>query len=280
MKYHRILAAIKGSPWFCTPAAWESVHDLVTRAIEGRLPKVEADDDCGGLVALFTSQRPPMEIDGNGVATITAHGILGHKLSAIEKSCGAVGYDDIAADFRAAQDQGARGIFFDHDSPGGTVMGCRECAEIIAASTTPVVSFTDSTIASADYYLAAGSTEIIATASSITGSVGCLLPWVDSSKMFELLGLKWEPIVSGDLKGAGAGPSLTEAQRAHFSEMVMDMAGQFFAHVSTHRGGIISDEVFRAGSYGGERALALGLIDGIGDREYAYSRLLDLMGEG
>jgi ClpP class serine protease len=269
MRFQRIHEAVCFQPWFINPAGYSSVRSILESALTG-----ERQAQAGMLDELF-AQRPEMTTDDNGIATIYAQGVLGHHLSNLERMCGATDYSQITEDFQLAQ-QGAKGILLIADSPGGMVAGCDECAKVIAGSTIPVVTFTDGQAASAMYYLASGSRWITATRSSVSGSIGTILPWIDKSKMWELAGVKWEPITptGADLKGTGSGPSLTPSMREYLQEMVDEMAGQFREHVLSNRGP--DDEVWRAGSYRGDRALAFGLIDQVGSREDAYDKLIGL----
>jgi ClpP class serine protease len=94
--------------------------------------------------------------------------------------------------------------------------------------------------------------------------------------MYEEEGLKWEPITSGPLKGAGMGPSLTPAQRASLQQLVDDSFAQFRDNVLRNRR--VSDEFMTGAAYLAPRAKAANLIDGIGNQELAYTELLAMIG--
>jgi len=147
-------------------------------------------------------------------------------------------------------------------------MGCHEAAQAISRlrdeTSIFTVAFTDGLMCSAAYYLAAGCTAIVATESAMVGNIGVILPWVDSSGAWEMMGLEFDPIVSegSDLKSTMHGPSLTEDQREFLQDNVNRMGGMFRSHVSANRQ--VHDEVFRAGWYGGSDAVLLGLADVVG----------------
>jgi len=263
MRFQRIHEAVNHQPWFISSAGYSSVRAL----LENAMAKTGAD--IGEDFADFIRQRPDMAFDQmTGTATIYVLGVLGPHLSNIEKSCGNTSYGDIVAEIEQAKEAGAARINFLFDSPGGACMGCHEAAQAISRlrdeTSIFTVAFTDGLMCSAAYYLAAGCTAIVATESAMVGNIGVILPWVDSSGAWEMMGLEFDPIVSegSDLKSTMHGPSLTEDQREFLQDNVNRMGGMFRSHVSANRQ--VHDEVFRAGWYGGSDAVLLGLADVVG----------------
>lgn len=88
-------------------------------------------------------------------------------------------------------------------------------------------------------------------------------------------GLKWDPIVSGPLKGAMSGPSLTDAQRESLQQLVDDGAALFKGNVLRNRR--ITDEYLQGQALLGPRALTANLVDGLFTESEAYSFLLKLV---
>jgi ClpP class serine protease len=120
----------------------------------------------------------------------------------------------------------------------------------------------------------------MASRSSDVGSIGAILPWVDTTKVWEVGGLKYDPFVNAgaDLKGAGAGPSLTDTQKKHLQEAVDHVGKSFQQFISSNRK--VDPEVFRAGTYFGDQAVEVGLIDGVGSYDDAYQTLLTRVKNG
>jgi ClpP class serine protease len=100
------------------------------------------------------------------------------------------------------------------------------------------------------------------------------MPIIDSSRLWDALGLEWTPIIgeSEDLKGAGMGPSLTDAQREYFQAQVNRRSTAFRDFVSNYRA--LDFGKLRGGTYFGDEALALNLIDAIGSYDQCYEWLL------
>lgn len=271
MRFQHVHEAVHFRPWFISAAGYASVAALLEKAESGSLPGISADGEGEGF--LFRA-RPKMTIDGNRIATIHVVGVLGSRLTGIEKTCGNTDYGDIRKEIDEARGMGARGIFLKIDSPGGMVTGCHECAVAIATAGVPVVVFTESQALSAAYYLAAGADSIVASHSADVGYIGVIRPWIDKDKLWDTAGLKYHPIVNegATLKGIGSGPSLTEEQRNFLQEEANQKGAQFRKHVEDHR--VIDDVAWQAGWYSNDRALELGFIDFVADEQAAYGVLL------
>lgn len=264
MRFQRILEQVYCRPWFITAEG----HDAVRQLVAMKVARAEWD------FSDFVQQRQPLQIDANGIAHIHILGVLGQGLLPIEKSCGATDYDDVAGEVAQATQAGARGFFFRVDSGGGMCEGCIECARVISAIDKPKVAHTRTLIGSAAYALAVGCDQIYCTPSAMVGSIGTILPWVDSSGRWAAMGLEFRPITSegADLKSTGHGPSLTPEQEAYLQELANDYGAQFTGHVRANREP--AEEVFRAGCYVGPRALQYGLVDGLASEAQALQTLI------
>lgn len=263
----RILSEVYGRPWLITPQGHHAIQRLVEQHSNGE-PVAFLDD--------FMPERRENYTDRDGIAHVHMDGVLGRRLSAIEKSCGACDYDDLAQAITDASS--ARGLLLHIDSPGGMVSGNREVADAFAAYDKPKVVHAEGLAASAAYLIAAAGDMIVASPSASIGSIGVIIPWVDSEGLWESAGIAYNPIIAtgADLKGAGFGPTLSDEQREHMQDEVDQIAADFRAHVLAYRD--VDDEVFRAGTYFGETAIDLGLIDAIGSAEDARQLLLAVLG--
>ena len=261
MRLQRIASAVYSTPLFITAQGHETI-DAVLRPhlTRGELPKLAAGQD------FFGGELPKMEIQ-KGVAVIPINGPLLQHAGMMDKMCGACSYDDIKADIRSAVSQGVRGIVLNINSPGGEMTGCCEAAEFISevSDTTPIYAFTDSTMASAAYHLAAGCTGIFTTGSASVGSIGCIIGFMDTSKAMAAQGVKPVYITSGKYKGAGAqGTSLTEDQYAYLEGMVLEAADGFKTFVTNHRPSV-DDETMQGQVFFGRVAADNGLCDAVVD---------------
>lgn len=276
MRFAQLHEQLFHRPWFITPSAHATLRELFQRHA-GALVSPRAEDlDLTALV----NARQPLVIDAeSGIATIHILGPLGKNLSQIEQACGATGFEQIRSDYAVAQAGGARGILLKFDSPGGTVQGTPELAELIASKPLPTVAYTEDIMASAAYYLAAGADAIVATTSAEVGSIGVYIPWMDYSAQLAAEGLRPEPIVNaaGDLKALGFTGTLTPEQRAYLQERVEADFAAFKAHILAHRQ--VPDHAMRGQTLSGAAAVQANLIDLQGDETAARTLLKMLIGK-
>jgi signal peptide peptidase SppA len=277
MRLPRLHQKIYCEPWFITPAGYRAVRSVFeTKLLRAKCKENGEDDD----YSMFVNTREPMEIDANGIATISIVGTLGKGLSKIEKCCGATDYEDIEDDIEAAVSANVRGIFFDIDSPGGQCTGNGEVADMIQGlrGRIPMVAYTDDMMCSAAYNIGVSCDYVFASQSATVGSIGTIVPFVDESGMWEMEGLKFDPVTNeaGDLKATMMGPTIgSEAQRAYLKQYVEDAFALFKGNVLRNR--VVADDAMRGQAFMAPRALEANLIDGILTEESAYNKLVTLI---
>lgn len=261
-------------PWYIKPDFFGSL-----KAAAEELPQKikQQEDDFAEFLSFFFNQRPPVAIDSNGIAVVSISGVLGNNLAPIEKLLGFTDYVDIQNELEEITEQAAKAVLFDIDSPGGECQGAPETAAAIAALTIPKASYSGGLDCSAAYYLSSSCDRKFVSPSAITGSIGTMLPWIDQSSFWDALGLSWEPITGqGEtLKSAGAGPSLTDAQREFFQGQVNDLSAAFRNHVSQFRE--IDYSQLKGAALFGDKAIDLNLVDDQGSYDDAYQWLYRLV---
>ena len=269
MKFQRVIEQVFFRPWLITPGGYAAVRKLV----EARLVRANGDE-YESMMGMM-SKREPMEIDGQGIAHICIEGTMAKGISPLEACCGAWDYEWVSEDLEDAIEANVRGVFLEINSPGGNCTGCSEVVDLIQSLKVPIVAYSDDTACSAAYNIAVSCDKIYGSIGSTWGSIGTIIPWLDQSAAYEAEGLKWDPITSGPLKGAGMGPSLTPAQRASLQQLVDDSFAQFRDNVLRNR--MVADEYMTGAAYLAPRARAANLIDGIGTEEVAYNALLAML---
>lgn len=236
-----------------------------------RLEKVDALGIEG--IEDFFVQREPARMTEDLIGRVDVRGVLLNNPARVEKVTGNTAYQDIVSDFETLKEAGARGVVMVCDSPGGTVEGVPETAEMVASYDLPVVAVTEGLMCSACYYLAAGADVIVATESSTTGSIGAILRWKDDSAFWEKMGVTFGAITNegADLKGFSFA-EMTAEQEQFVRDGMEECAALFHSHVDRHRAEIDA-EVWRAGYYGGSRSRELGLVDYVGGETLAFEIL-------
>jgi len=259
------------SPWLISPAAHQQMCDMIDIALANM---VSGQEPQANIEALSNADTQLQVVDG--VAIIPISGPLMKSVHPILRMFGINGIDDIEADLvKALQDDSVQGIMLDVDSPGGSVTGIPELAKKIAAAATvkPVVAFTDTMMASAAYWLSAGASAIVASESANVGSIGVYMAFLDTSRAYEMAGVKTELIKAGKFKAAGIdGMSLTDEQRERMQAGVDQIANWFNGFVAQHRTAM--PESAREGqTFFGIDAVAIDMVDRVGNADDAMAEL-------
>ena len=179
-------------------------------------------------------------------------------------------YADIRASVkRALADSQARTIDLLVDSPGGSVLGLPETADVMHAANRvkPVRAFVTGIAASAAYWLASQASTITLTPSGEVGSVGVLDLHADISKALENAGVKVTAVVAGERKVERAPfVPLSEDTKAHMQAEVNRWYCDFLSAIRRGRGTRVApNSVFGNGRMLGSRdALTAGMVDFIG----------------
>lgn len=166
------------------------------------------------------------------------------------------------------------------NSPGGRVdLVAETAAEVRAAATRKkVVAIASTMAASAAYWIGSQAEELIVSPSADVGSIGVFLVHEDWSGFDEQMGIKTTLISAGKYKTAGnMFEPLSEESRRVLQEGVDEVYAQFVADVAVGRK--TTEEAVRNGygegaCIGAQRAVELGLADGIASFEETASRLV------
>ena len=179
-------------------------------------------------------------------------------------------YADIRASVRhSAADRSIPTIDVFIDSPGGSVIGLIETADVINAANRvkPVRAFVTGIAASAAYWLASQASTITLTPSGEVGSVGVLDLHADISKALESAGVKLTAVTAGEHKAERAPfTPLSDSAKEHMQAGVNAWYRDFLCAIRRGRGARVSS----TSNYGGGRmlssreALAAGMVDFIG----------------
>ena len=218
------------------------------------------------MLAQLFGEVPKAYIAEDGTGVIPIAGVIGKGLSPLEKMTGAVDVSDISEtiDDYAMNPQVTR-IAFQVSSPGGTVTGVEELANKVRNIAKPTMSYSDTEMASAAYWIAAAADKVVASPSSTIGSVGVYMVVADYSEAAKAEGIKMIVIKAGQHKAIGVpGAEVTEDQQDHLQEGVDEIWGDFKAAVLKTRKMVkasdLEGQVF-SGKQAAQRNLVTGLAD-------------------
>src|SRR6202011_620984 len=175
-------------------------------------------------------------------------------------------------------DSSIKAIILHVNSPGGGVAASeeiyREVKRIREEKKKKIVVSIETVGASGAYYIASASNKIYADQGSIVGSIGVIAQWVNYGELLKWAKLKNIVFKTGEFKDTG-NPTrdLTPAEQQYLQSLIDNMFGQFVKAVADGRGLKFEDvrSVADGKVWTGEEALAMKLIDQVGDFEAAVA---------
>ena len=172
----------------------------------------------------------------------------------------------------AADDDDVRAVVVRINSPGGTVTA----SDIIynglmrfkAEHHMPVLVQMMDVAASGGYYSALAGDEIIATPTTITGSIGVIFTNISVAGLMDKLGVRDQTVASGAMKDIGSPlRTMTPAERAVLEALIGDLQGRFVGLVRERRPNLtpeMSTTMTDGRVFSADQALQGGLVDAIG----------------
>jgi protease-4 len=222
-------------------------------------------------VLVFAPRRggtPPLALGGR-VGVVDLEGII---LSADR-------FRDVLKRFHDASS--IKAVVVRINSPGGGVAASQELFSELRRfrreTGKPVVVSMESVAASGGYYAAVAADHIVANPGTITGSIGVIMQWMNYGDLLDWAKVRTVTLKSGALKDAG-NPTrpLTDEERKYFEDLIVKLRAQFQSAVAEGRKGRLKLDALERMADGrvvtGEEALALGLVDEIGDFRDAVDR--------
>ena len=214
------------------------------------------------------------------IALIPLRGLIS---SSLDGNVGPSMVDDlrIALD-QAREDDNVRAVVLEIDSPGGEVTASDIIYNAVVRTDAkkPVVVYMGSVAASGGYYVACGARHLMASDTTITGSIGVIIQTLNYQELFNKVGLASVVFKSGKFKDMlnGARP-ITEEERAYVQSFVMGTYDKFLGIVASERN-LPADQLRNTVADGrilsGRDAQQNGLVDDLGHIEDAFAKAKDL----
>lgn len=186
-----------------------------------------------------------------------------------------IGSDDVVSQIREAESRSdIKAVVFEVNSPGGSVVASKEIYEAVRDMKKPRVAYFREVAASGAYYISAGADYIVTEPDALTGNIGVIATFEDMSGLFEKLGVNYTIFKSGELKDMGSPTRpATEKEKEIMMGIINEIFDEFKKVVMEGRGRRLNMEKFEEVLDGriltGRQALAVGLVDELGNREEA-----------
>lgn len=173
----------------------------------------------------------------------------------------------------AAEDDSVKALLLNINSGGGSATAAeeigRELKRFKETTNKPIVATMSDMGASAAYWIAACSSDkIYANSTTLTGSIGVYMPYMNTQELFKKIGIKTDKIKSGPYKDILSNDRpMTEAEKILLQNMVNEIYNEFITVVVTGRK---MDEAHVRNLadgriYTGSQAKNLGLVDELGN---------------
>lgn len=182
-------------------------------------------------------------------------------------------------------DDSIKAIILHVNSPGGGVAASeeiyREVKRIRDEKKKRIVASIQTVGASGAYYVSSATNKIYADKGSIVGSIGVIAQWMNYGDLLHWAKLKDVTMKAGEFKDTGSPTrDLTPVEKQYLQSLIDNMHTQFIQAVADGRKAKVDD--IRAVADGkvwtGEQALALKLIDQVGDFETAVDETAKAVG--
>ncbi|WP_353286462.1 S49 family peptidase [Wolbachia endosymbiont (group A) of Crataerina pallida] len=226
------------------------------------------------LLSLYNSKQPIFKnlkhfhINPKGIAIIRIYGVLTKKTEAFDHILDMTSYENIHEEIESAlEDKSIETILLDIYSPGGEVNGVFDLADFIysARGKKRIIAIANDDAYSAAYAIASSAEKIFLTRTSGVGSIGVIASHIDQSRFDEKQGIKYTTIFAGSRKNdLNPHEPMTSESLGSLQKEVDRLYEMFVQLIARNRG--LSIEKIRsteAGLYFGEKAVEIGLADGV-----------------
>lgn len=281
----KALLGIVNRPWFIEPGAAQYYSDYAASIFRGiSVPpsdrRFQYNDNNDDRYPLFRVNKDGIPEPNGEVQVVRVIGPI-----AKYDLCGTPGTQSIQQIISASNaDSSISSIVIWVDSPGGQVDGTESLADTIKASSKVIVAYSDSMICSAAYWLASSAAEVVVHGANEgwnakIGSIGTMCYWEDFSGKYEREGIKVHTVFATKSKDKWGdffkrNSSDEDAYETLISEL--DALNEtFLSAVNNNRIGklnLAKENVLSGKTYNAKQALDFGLIDFIGDFQYAVRR--------
>ena len=255
----RVLSFLtNGTPWAIEQSALETIISIAERD--------------NNLEAVLKERGEPLDNTHkveirDGIALIPVTGPLFPRANLFAEISGAYSVEMLAKDLQTAKmDADVRGAILVMDSPGGHTTMINEFANQVANFGKPIVTYVVGQAASAAYWIASASDQIILDSTAMVGSIGVVAGFASSdNKHIEIVSSNApdkRPDMSTD-EGKAVIQAVVDDMETVFIDAVVDFRSMDRETVTALRGGVVI----------GAKAVERGFADEVGNLESTIFKL-------
>lgn len=219
------------------------------------------------IVALGSLLTQPAGLPGQGyIARVKVQGLI------------RTNQERVAALDRLGRSSAARAVVVHVDSPGGTTAGAEELYDALVRlrERKPLVVVVNGLAASGGYIAALAADHIVAQETSLVGSIGVMFQYPNVVDLLKTIGVTVESIKSSPLKAVPNGYEPTSPEAIAAVEAIVKDTYDWFRGLVQKRRQMDADLLQKVADgrvFTGRQALALRLVDALGDERAAIAWL-------
>lgn len=181
----------------------------------------------------------------------------------------------------ALADPAIKALIINLNSPGGSAVAADQIYQSIKATAKekPIIFLLRDTAASGGYFIATAGSYIFANPATLTGSIGAIAQVTDLQELFKKIGLEQETYKSGEFKDLFSGTRDRTPEEQKMIQELLDTTYELFLKRVAEGREMELDQLrplAQGQVYSGEKALELGLIDGLGYQNDAFEKAKEL----
>lgn len=289
MKLNKLANAILRHSWLIDPRYAEGMMPRVVAFLSGNKSAIDFSSDQEIESPSPSCLLPSGDIQNNfnnvpkgSIAIISIEGSIMK-----DDFCGEAGTETMGKWLKEAYaNENIAGVLLKINSGGGTVEGTGEFAQIIENRNKPVVAFCDGLMASAAYWIGSSCDEVILSFETVeVGSIGTMINFYDNREALNMRGYQSHYI------NADSSPDKNQdyfkAIEGDYTPIKTNILNPtndvFLSAVRRNR----ADKLIEFGDgdykepltgkiYLAKRSIEIGLVDSIGDMDYALNRINEL----
>lgn len=266
------------SPWAIEPAKLREIQEIYSTHLRGE--KIDVKGIEAQLGRPLENSRRGYEVHSN-VAIVPLVGVMAKRMNLFSQISGGASTELVATALQqAVKDPEVEGIILEVDSPGGTVDGTAELANLVRGlrDEKPIVTWVNGLAASAAYWVGSATSRMfISSSTAKVGSIGVVMTHLDRSEFDKKMGLKVTHIYAGKYKVVGSPyKALSKSDQESIQADIDYLYSLFVDAVAANRDtsvGDVLDNMADGRIFIGQQAIDAGLVDGVSTLEALVAQM-------
>jgi len=273
MKVNPLLRDLFVGEWLLDVHWLFNAAPLVSNLLKGLPVNLPESTNASGILTVYDENGTRLKEDRDGNMNIPEGSIAKVDMKGAVIKYGdycTYGADEIVTALQKAEDnKNIKAILFDIDGPGGAVSAIGPFLQFAKTKTKPVIGIADACM-SLHYWTAVSVCDYLMADNDVSarfGSVGVVSSFMDAKAHWEEKGYKFHEIYPDESEHKNL--AFREALEGNYdkikSEHLAPIAQKFQAAVKSNRPGLKEETgVLTGATFDADKALGLGMIDGIG----------------